>query len=140
MQEPDQHVSPIKSPRQLVIVVALAFIVPIALIVLLSQLVTGVPHGRNEDDRRVLSRIQAFGNVVMADASGPKGNLSGETVYGQVCKTCHDIDGSGLMTPNRHDIARIDVLDPGDAVATDRVLRAKRARPDYLALRRFFPP
>ena len=95
MQEHDQHVSPIKSPRQLVIVVALAFIVPIALIVLLSQLVTGGPHGRNESDPRVLSRIQAFGNVVMADASGPKGNLSGEAVYGQVCKTCHEAGLAG---------------------------------------------
>jgi cytochrome c5 len=95
MQEHDQHVSPIKSPRQLVIVVALAFIVPIALIVLLSQLVTGGPHGRNEGDPRVLSRIQAFGNVVMADASGPKGNLSGEAVYGQVCKTCHEAGLAG---------------------------------------------
>ena len=95
MQEHDQHVSFIKSPRQLVIVVALAFIVPIALIVLLSQLVTGGPHGRNEGDPRVLSRIQAFGNVVMADASGPKGNLSGEAVYGQVCKTCHEAGLAG---------------------------------------------
>ena len=95
MQEHDQHVSPIKSPRQLVIVVALAFIVPIALIVLLSQLVTGVPHGRDEADSRVLSRIQPFGNVVMADTSGPKGNLSGEAVYGQVCKTCHDAGLAG---------------------------------------------
>ena len=95
MQEHDQHVSPIKSPRQLVIVVALAFIIPIALIVLLSQLVTGVPHGRTEGDPRVLSRIQAFGNVVMADTSGPKGNLSGDAVYGQVCKTCHDAGLAG---------------------------------------------
>jgi cytochrome c5 len=95
MQEHDQHVSPIKSPRQLVIVVALAFIVPIVLIVLVSQLVTGVPHGRAESDPRVLSRIQAFGNVVMADASAPKGNLSGDAVYGQVCKTCHDAGLAG---------------------------------------------
>jgi len=95
MQEHDQHVSPIKSPRQLVIVVALAFIVPIVLIVLVSQLVTSGPHGRTESDPRVLSRIQPFGNVVMADASAPQGNLSGEAVYGQVCKTCHDAGLAG---------------------------------------------
>src|SRR5262245_35348039 len=95
MQEHDQHVSPIKSPRQLVIVVALAFLVPIVLIVLVSQLVTGRPHGRDENDARVLWRIQAVGTVVMADASGPKGNLSGEAVYGQVCKACHDAGIAG---------------------------------------------
>jgi hypothetical protein len=57
-----------------------------------------------------------------------------------VCMTCHDLDGSNLMTPSRHGIARIDVLRPDNAVAADRVARAKRARPDYQALRRFFPP
>ena len=95
MQEPDQHVSPINSPRQLLIVVVLAFVVPISLIVLVSQLVTGVPHGRDESDPRVLSRIRAIGTVVMADATAPKGNLSGEAVYGQVCKTCHDAGLAG---------------------------------------------
>jgi len=95
MKEFDQHVSPIQSPRQLIIVVALAFIVPIAIIVLLSQLVTGGPHGSNEADPRVLSRIQAFGNVVLAEASGPKGNLAGDAVYGQVCKTCHEAGLAG---------------------------------------------
>jgi hypothetical protein len=44
------------------------------------------------------------------------------------------------MTPNRHDVRRVDVLRPDDPTAADRVLRAKRARTDYQALRRFFPP
>ena len=77
MTQPDQHVSPIKSPRQLVIVVALAFIVPITVIVLVSQLVTGVPHGRQESDPRILARIKAAGNVVLADASGTAGPAAG---------------------------------------------------------------
>ena len=95
MQEHDQHVSPIKSPRQLVVVVALAFLVPIVLIVLVSQLVTGGPHDRDESDPRVLSRIRAFGTVAMADTSAPKGNLAGDAVYGQVCKTCHEAGIAG---------------------------------------------
>ena len=94
-QEDHQHVSPIKSPRQLVIVVALAFLIPIILIVLVSQLVTGGPHGRTESDPRVLERVKAFGTVVMADASAPKGNLTGDAVYGQVCKACHDAGLAG---------------------------------------------
>jgi len=95
MQEHDQHASLIQSPRQLVIVVAIAFIIPIAVIVLVTQLVTGTPHGRTESDPRILPRIQAFGSVVMADASGPKGNLTGVDVYGQVCKTCHEAGLAG---------------------------------------------
>ena len=43
MHEPDQHVSPIKNWKQLVVVVVLAFVVPIAVIVILSQYVTGTP-------------------------------------------------------------------------------------------------
>ena len=36
----DEHTSPIKTPKQLAIVLALAFLVPITLFLLLSQLVT----------------------------------------------------------------------------------------------------
>ena len=86
----DEHSSPIKTPRQLIIVVILAFAIPIAVAVLVSQLATSGETGVNEDDSKVLARIQPVGNVMLADASGPKGTLTGELVYGQVCKTCHD--------------------------------------------------
>ena len=89
MTEPDQHTSPIKTPKQLIIVVALAFIVPIVIIGLLSQLLTSTPHDTSGDEQRVLERIKPVGSVVIADASAPHGNLTGEQVYGQVCKTCH---------------------------------------------------
>ncbi len=47
----DEHTSFIKTPKQLAIVVLLAFAVPIGLIVLLSQLVTGLmPMGNSEAD------------------------------------------------------------------------------------------
>ena len=90
MKELDQHSSPIKSPKQLIVVVALAFAIPIIVIVLLSQLITGSPQGEQESQQRILSRIKAVGTVAMTDASAPKGDLSGEAVYVQVCKTCHD--------------------------------------------------
>jgi len=95
MTEHDPHSSPIKSPKQLLIVVVLAFVIPIVVIVLLSQLITGRPHGEREADPRVLTRIKAFGTVAMADPNSPKGNLTGEAVYGQVCKTCHDAGLAG---------------------------------------------
>jgi cytochrome c5 len=90
MKEHDPHSSPIKSPKQLIIVVVLAFAVPILVIVLLSQLITGTPRGEKEDEQRILSRIKAVGTVAMTDTSAPKGNLAGEAVYAQVCKTCHE--------------------------------------------------
>lgn len=90
MQEDDQHVSAIKNPKQLIVIVVLAFVVPITLAVLLSQLVTNVPKGAHEDDSAVLARIKPVGQVQLAAPSGPKGQLTGEQVYGQVCKTCHE--------------------------------------------------
>ena len=94
MNEPDQHSSPIKTPKQLVIVVVLAFVVPIALIILITQLVTGGSHG-SADDSAILSRIAPVGVVQIAAPSGPKGNLTGEQVFAQVCKTCHEAGIAG---------------------------------------------
>ena len=95
MTEPDQHSSPIKTPKQLIIVVALAFIVPIVIIGLLSQLLTSTPTDTSGDEQRVLERIKPVGTIVMADASAPHGNLTGNEVYGQVCKTCHEAGLAG---------------------------------------------
>ena len=86
----DEHSSPIKTPRQLIIVVLLAFAVPITLAALMSQLMTSGEKGVHEDDSKILARIQPVGTVVLAEVSGPKGMLTGEQVYGQVCKTCHE--------------------------------------------------
>jgi cytochrome c5 len=91
----EEHSSPIKTPRQLIVVVLLAFAVPIALAALVSQLVTSGEKGIHEDDSKVLSRIQAVGNVVLAEPSGPKGMLTGQQVYGQVCRTCHEAGLAG---------------------------------------------
>src|SRR5439155_16675969 len=95
MKESDPHSSPIKSPKQLIIVVLLAFVVPIVVIVLVTQLVTGVRQGLSEREKEILSRIKAVGNVVIGEPSAPKGNLAGDAVYGEVCKTCHDAGLAG---------------------------------------------
>ena len=95
MTEHDQHSSPIKTPKQLVIVVVLAFIVPIVIIGLLSQLFTSTRHEASQNEQRVLERIKPVGTVVIADASGPHGNLTGAEVYAQVCKTCHEAGLAG---------------------------------------------
>jgi cytochrome c5 len=91
----EEHSSPIKTPKQLIIVVLLAFIIPITIAGLVSQLVTSGEHGVKDSDDKVLSRIQPVGTVVLAEASAPKGMLTGEQVYGQVCKTCHDAGIAG---------------------------------------------
>jgi cytochrome c5 len=87
----DEHTSFIKTPKQLAIVVALAFAIPIALIGLLSQLVTGVrPPGSQDAETGVLNRIKPVGEVTVADATAPQASMTGERVYQEVCKVCHE--------------------------------------------------
>ena len=87
----DEHVSPIKTPKQLAIVLALAFLVPIVLFLLLSQPVTGV---RRDDtgatEAQVLARIKPVGEVTLAGATSARASMSGEQVFQAVCKTCHE--------------------------------------------------
>jgi cytochrome c551/c552 len=91
----DEHTSFIKTPKQLAIVVLLAFAIPIGLIALLSQLVTGlVPMGSMNADNQVLSRIQPVGQLAFADST-PTGNKTGEQVFLAVCKTCHEAGLAG---------------------------------------------
>ena len=91
MSDEHQYQSFIKTPKQLVIVVALAFAVSIALVVALSQLVTGMrPAGSEDAETGVLNRIKPVGTVTLVDASAAHSALSGEQVYQTACKTCHE--------------------------------------------------
>jgi cytochrome c5 len=87
----DEHISPIKTPKQLAIVLALAFLVPIVLFLLLSQLVTGVRRDDTDaTETQVLSRIKPVGEVTLAGAASARASMSGEQVFQAVCKTCHE--------------------------------------------------
>jgi cytochrome c5 len=124
----EEHSSPIKTPKQLIIVVLLAFAVPITLAIMVSQLVTSGEHGSHENDSLVLSRIQPIGNVVLAEATGPKGMLTGEQVYGQVCKTCHETGLAG--SPKLGDKAAWSkVVAQGEKLSFEHAIGGIRAMP-----------
>ena len=95
MTEHDPHSSAIKTPKQLIVVVVLAFLVPITVIALLSQLFTSTTRDTKEDEQHVLERIKPVGTVVLAEAGAASGNLSGQQVFAQVCKTCHETGLAG---------------------------------------------
>src|SRR5437773_5659726 len=87
-----RHESLIKTPKQLVTVLVLAFVVPIVVIVLLAQLATS---GRNYDEdakspEAVAKRIKPVAEVNLG-AAGPGGRMlkTGEEVYQSVCTACH---------------------------------------------------
>jgi cytochrome c5 len=94
MSADHQHESPIKTPKQLVTVVVLSFLVPIVLIVLLVSYVTG---GKKADSagvdlrpEAVAQRIVPVAAVNLKSADGPRTHLTGEQVYAQACKACHE--------------------------------------------------
>ncbi len=125
---PEEHSSPIKTPKQLIIVVLLAFAVPITAAILISQLVTSGGHSGSENENMVLSRIQPVGSVMMAAVTGPKGMMSGEQVYGQVCKTCHEAGVAGA--PKFGDKAAwAKVVAAGDKLAFEHAINGIRAMP-----------
>jgi cytochrome c5 len=89
----EEHSSPIKTPRQLIIVVVLAFVVPIALIVMLSQLVTGSLDVSKDNpgmsDEAIARRLKPVGEVLVSDPSAPKVEKNGKQVVEAVCAACH---------------------------------------------------
>ena len=124
----DQHETPIKTPRQLIIVVVLAFVVPITLIALLSQLVTSGEKGLQDGQDAVLPRIKAVGVVTVAAPSGPKGQATGAEVYNQVCKTCHEAGLAGA--PKVGDkVAWGKVIAQGQATAVNHAVTGIRGMP-----------
>jgi cytochrome c5 len=128
MHEPDQHVSPIKNWKQLVVVVVLAFVIPIAVIVILSQYITGAAKVPGSDDNAVLPRIRPVGEVKLALPGAPKGSLSGEAVYDQVCKTCHE--GGLAGAPKIGDkSAWAKVIAQGLAPTVEHAVKGIRAMP-----------
>ncbi len=89
----EEHSSPIKTPKQLVIVILLAFLVPIVLIVMLTQLVTGSASFDKShpgmSDEAIARRLKPVGEVVVVDANAPKAEKSGKQVVETVCAACH---------------------------------------------------
>jgi cytochrome c5 len=95
----DQHTSPIKTPKQLITVIVLAFVVPILLIILLATYVVGDPIAGAGSDaltpEAVADRLRPIGTVAFAGAAGPRALQSGEAVYKLSCAACHAAGAAG---------------------------------------------
>ena len=92
MAEHDEHSSFIKTPKQLITIVLLAFVVPIFGIVMLVQLVVNRPHADPAAlaPEAVTARIQPVGKVEFAAAGAAAGAArSGEDIVKEVCAACH---------------------------------------------------
>src|SRR5213595_2883930 len=85
----DPHPSFIKTPKQLIVVIALSFLVPVVAIILLVQLVTShpAPDPNAMTDEAIAKRLQPVGRVELG-AAGAAASRTGEQVYKAVCTNC----------------------------------------------------
>ena len=93
------HEGPIKTPKQLILAVIYAFVVPIVLIVLLVEYV-GSNYRPNAGSsamtpEAVAERIQPISQVSVKDASDLASLKTGEQVFAAQCSACHTAGVAG---------------------------------------------
>lgn len=93
------HEGPIKTPKQLAWAVFFAFAVPILVIILLANYVSGQfkPAAGTEAqaEQSVAQRIARVGEVTVKDASDLSAMKTGEQVYQAQCVACHGSGAAG---------------------------------------------
>lgn len=93
------HEGPIRTPKQLIWAVALAFLVPIVLIILLANFVNvGERKAPGTDSLAAEStalRIQPVAMVTIRSETGGGPAKSGEEVYKAQCAACHATGAAG---------------------------------------------
>lgn len=90
------HTGPIKNSKQLLITVALAFILPVILIIGLVNFVGSAPKtgaGVGMQELAQAQRIQKIGSIEIRDTDRPL--RAGEEVYKGQCAACHATGVSG---------------------------------------------
>lgn len=97
----NDHETPIKTPKQLIAVVIAAFVIPIAIIVLLVQYVGGNPKtgaGSNaQSAEAIAARIKPVADqgYTLVDAGASQQLKSGTEVYNAACVACHGSGAAG---------------------------------------------
>jgi len=90
-QHSSEHESLIKTPKQLIIVILLSFIIPIVIAILFSQLATsGRKSGDKVSEEKITQLIQPVARVELAAAGGAaKAAKTSEQIVQAACAACH---------------------------------------------------
>ena len=95
----EAHSSPIKTPKQLAVTIALSFIVPVILLIMLANVVTFGAKGSSGSDafspQATSARIAPVAGYEYIDAKAPKVFKTGEQIFAQVCTSCHTAGVAG---------------------------------------------
>ncbi|MEK6212143.1 MAG: c-type cytochrome [Pseudomonadota bacterium] len=71
----EEHSSPIKTPKQLIVVIVLSFLVPVLGIIMIAELATGGlkidPKSSAMSEEAVARRLKPVGEVVIGEAGAP---------------------------------------------------------------------
>jgi cytochrome c5 len=91
--DPEDRASFIKTPRQLVTILVLSFLVPVVLIILLAKVIVSMraPDPAVLAPEAVAARIKPVADIAIqagGTASAP-GTNTGEEVYKSACTVCH---------------------------------------------------
>ncbi len=102
----EEHGSLVNTPKQLIVICVVALVVPVAIALLGSQLLSGSKHiDRTEPKQLVEQRIKPVGELVKLDGAPPPAApaagvvavaakaKTGEEVYNGACVACH---GAGI--------------------------------------------
>ena len=128
--DPHEHTSFIKTPKQLLVVVVLAFVVPIVLIAMLASLASrGVdPSAQVHSDAVIAKRLKPVGQVVVSEGSDVPGQRTGKQIAEAVCSACHAT--GALNAPKIGDKAAWGKLIPeGHAQLTETAIKGIRQMP-----------
>jgi cytochrome c5 len=93
------HEGPIKTPKQLIWTVVASFVVPVIIIIMLTNFVASghkeAPGSDGLGAEAVARRIQPVGSIELRDASAPAVLRTGEQVYTGQCAACHAAGAAG---------------------------------------------
>lgn len=92
----EAHTGPIKNPKQLLVTVIAAFVIPVFIIIGLVYFVTSKDKpaaGNGNPEKALAERIQKVGSVEIRDANRPLRN--GDEVFKVQCAACHATGAAG---------------------------------------------
>jgi cytochrome c5 len=129
---PHEHTSFIKTPKQLIAVIVLAFAVPVLVIAMLASLVirgASEPEPGTMSDEAVAKRLKPVGEVVVAEGGASSAAVrTGQQVTEAVCAACHAT--GALNAPKIGDAkAWAPLIKEGHAHLTETAIKGIRQMP-----------
>jgi cytochrome c5 len=91
--EHQAHEGPIKTPKQLIVTIVASFVIPVVVIIMLTNFVAfDTKSGAGSDGmsaQAVAQRIAPVGKIEVKDVNDPAALKTGEQVYQAQCAACH---------------------------------------------------